>query len=113
MAAAVLLPTRFVGLAAERLFLTEADRLNPVCRNASRNEGILHSAGAVVAQSQVVFGGSALVAVSLNGDAHVGVLLQERSVRLNERLLVGPNVRLVVIELHVLHVLSEELLFGE
>src|SRR5437016_937438 len=50
----VLLPARLVGLGAERLFFAVADGLDAGSIDAALRQGILHGAGAAVAQSQVV-----------------------------------------------------------
>src|SRR5205814_9334485 len=70
-----------------------------------------HGAGTAVAQGQVVFGGSALVAVSLNRERDIGMLLQERDVTLQRRLLIGANRGGVIVKRNVLDVLREHLLF--
>src|SRR5581483_4463995 len=69
--AAVLLPAGFVGLGAERLFLAIADRLDAAVIHAGRHQGVLDSIGAVVAESEVVFGRTTLVAMSFNREIHV------------------------------------------
>ena len=74
---AILLPAGFVRFGAERFFLAVADRLDAIAAHAALNEGILYRVGAIRAQRQVVFSGAALVAVSLNRDVDVGMLLQE------------------------------------
>src|SRR5438067_1310235 len=48
--------------------------------------------------------------MALKREADIGMLLQERHVCLNCRLLVGANIRLVVVEIDVLHILREQLL---
>src|SRR5712692_1533155 len=111
MAAAVLLPASFVAFRAERFFLAVADRLDAAGTDGSGCERILHRRGALVAESQVVLRRPALVAVSLNRDIDVGMLVQEHYVGLNRALLVGANVRLVIIEVNVLHALGEQFLF--
>ena len=82
MPAPVLLPARLVRLRAERLLLAEADSLDPVRRNSSCNQSILHRAGTIVTERKVVLGRPTLVAVSLNGEADIGMLLQEGNIRL-------------------------------
>src|SRR6266704_1604902 len=77
MAATVLLPATFVVLHAERLFLAVADGAQPVCGNSERDDVLLHGAGAAIAETQIVFGGAALVAVSFDGRLDLRVVLQE------------------------------------
>src|ERR1019366_4515528 len=62
--------------------------------------------------SEVVFGGAALVAVPLDGDVNVGMLLQEPRIALQRCLIGCAHIVLVVIEVNVLHVLREEFLLG-
>src|SRR5581483_12185174 len=74
--APVLLPALLVGLGAERLLFAVADGLDAVGSNAGLHQGLLHGIGSVIAQRQVVLGGTALVTVPLNRELNVGVLLQ-------------------------------------
>src|SRR5262245_22125527 len=64
--ATVLLPTGFVCIRALRTLLAVADRLQAVGRNAELGKELLGGSGAPVAETQVVFGRSALVAMSLD-----------------------------------------------
>src|SRR6266478_10233462 len=75
--AAVLLPATFVRLGAERFLLAVADGLDAIAAHSSLDERILYRVRAIGAEGEVIFGGAALVAVSLDGDVNVGVLLQE------------------------------------
>src|SRR5580704_4779261 len=112
MATAVLLPTGLVRFSAERLLFAVADGLDIAGADPSSHQRALHGAGTAVAQSQVVLGGSALVAVSLNREVDVGMLLQESDIRLHRTLLVPSKIGFVVIEVDVLDVLREQLLLG-
>src|SRR5277367_2577731 len=109
MATAILLPTSLGGLVAERLLLAVADRLNVAGADAALRQGALHRACPAVAQRQVVLGGSALVAVSLDHEVDVGMLRQESYIRLQRSLLVSANIGFVVIKVDVLNVLREQL----
>src|SRR5215472_7531878 len=111
VSAAVGLPALLGRLRAERFLLAVADRLDVRRVDAALDQGGLHRVGAAVAQRQVVFGRSPLVAVSLNGEAHVGMLLQEVDIALHRRLLVWTDVRLVEVKEHILHILREQLFF--
>src|SRR5581483_1045351 len=82
MAAAVMLPALIVVLGTERFFFTVADRLDVGRTDAALHQGVLHGIGAVVAQGEVIFLRAALVAVSLNRELHVGMLLQEVDISL-------------------------------
>src|SRR5229473_154728 len=66
---------------------------------------------AIGAEGEVIFGRAALVAVSLDGDVNVGVLLQELCIALQRSLLVRAHIVLVVIEVNVLYVAREQFLF--
>src|SRR5712672_428229 len=101
MSTPVLLPAGLVRLGAERTLFPEARGLNPVGGHSGRYQCVLDRAGTAVAERQVVFSGTALVAVSLNGEGHVRMLLQECSVRLDNCLLVAAHIRLVVIKVDV------------
>src|ERR1035441_7800457 len=69
--AAVLLPARLVVIGALRTFLAVADGLQLVARNTQLGQEFLGGGGAPVAESQVVLGRTALVAMALDGDAGV------------------------------------------
>jgi hypothetical protein len=56
VAAAVLLPARFVALGAERFLLAIADGANAVGVDAQLHQRLLGRVGTIVAQRQVVFG---------------------------------------------------------
>ena len=78
----VLRPAGFGAFGAERLFLAVADGANAIRRNAQRDQRLLGGVGAIVAQRQVVLGRAALVAVALDGELDVGMLLQEARIGL-------------------------------
>src|SRR5580692_706004 len=108
MATAVLLPASFVAFCAERFLLAVADGLDPAGVDARRSQRVFHGTGALVAQGQVVIGRAALVAVSFNRQVDIGMLIEERHIGLDRRLLVGANISLVVVEVHVFNVLAEQ-----
>src|SRR5437879_1905001 len=112
MAAAVLLPAGLAVVVAELLFLAEADGAQAIGGNAQRDEILLDGAGAAVAEREGVFSRGALVAMALDGDAHLGIIAQEVS-RLGEGFAgIGANVTLIEIEVGVAHFLGEELVDG-
>src|SRR5262249_31494430 len=111
MPTAVLLPAVFGVIGAERLFLTVADGLDCVGTDSALDQSSLDRIGAVVAQANVVLGGTALVSGSLNRVVDAGMLLQEVDIALQHSLLVAADIGLVVIEVNILHVLREKLLF--
>src|SRR5579863_6254922 len=108
VAAAVLLPASFIALCAEGFLLAVADRLYAAGTDAACGQRVLHCAGTLVAQSDVVFGRPALVAVSLNRDVHIGVLAEELDVGLHRSLLVGADIGLVIVEINIFDVLIED-----
>src|SRR5208282_3977724 len=69
VAAAVLLPTGFVGFGAEGLLLAPTGGQNVGRRNAEANEVFLDGVGATLTEGEVVFGGTALVAVAFDSEA--------------------------------------------
>src|SRR5260370_38671466 len=77
VAAAILLPARFVVLVAEGLFLAEADGADAIGGDAQGNEILLDGAGAAIAERGVVFGGPALVARAFNGHPELRVVPPE------------------------------------
>src|SRR5437016_4447029 len=110
MTAAVLLPAGLVALHAEGLLLAEADGAEAVGRNTQRNEVLLDGGGAAIAEAQVVFRGTTLVAVAFDGHLESRIVFQE--IRGLRKCLasVGTNVRLVVVEISVAHFSQEELI---
>jgi hypothetical protein len=106
----ILLPASFVALCAEGLFLAVADRLDPAGAHSSSGQRALDCACALVAERQVVLGGSALVAMSFNRKTHILVLAEELSICLDGRLLVTTNIGLIVVEVDVLDILAEQIL---
>src|SRR5579872_7141113 len=110
---AILLPASLIALCAERFLLAVADRLNPARIDSQGSQRVLHRAGTLVAQCQVVIGRSAFVAVSLDREVDIRVLTQELRIRLKRRLLIRTNVGLVIIEIHILDVLREQVLIRD
>src|SRR5258706_2883638 len=111
VSAAILLIATFVRLGAERFLVARADGLDSIATHSSLDEPILHRVRAVGAESQVIFGRAALVAVSLNSDVNVGMLLKELRIALQRALLIRAYIIFVVIEVDVLYVSGEKLLF--
>ena len=68
MSAAVLLPALFVVVGAERLLFAVAHGHHAVGRDAKRYEELLRGLGTAIAERQVVFGGTTLVAMAFNRD---------------------------------------------
>ena len=107
MAAAVLLPAGLVALHAERLLFAVADGGDAVGGNAEGDEVLLGGVGATIAESEVVFGGAALVAMTLDGYFDLRVVLQEVRSLGKSVTSVGANVGLVEVEISVAHFLEE------
>src|SRR5882762_45867 len=112
MTAAVLLPAALVGLGAERLFLTVADRLDTADAESGLHQSVLYGVGPAVAQREVVLGGAAFVAMSLDRELDVRMLAEELRIALDGRLLIRPNGIRVVVEVHVSDALSKQFLLG-
>src|SRR5260370_36192202 len=107
MAATVLLPASLVMLVAEGLLLAEAGGVEAIGGDAQRLEILLDGVGAANAEAQVVFRGTAFVAVAFNDDFNRGVLLQEVCSCGQRSASVRTNVRLVVVEIGVTAFLVE------
>src|SRR5580658_10685182 len=110
--AAVLLPAPFVALGTERLFFSVADRLDAAGADSRRNQSVLHRRGSFVAQGQVIFRGSALVAVPLHRETDGRVLVEELHIAQHRALLIAANVGLVIVEVDILDVLTEQVFIG-
>src|SRR5689334_222446 len=107
MAAAVLLPALFIGLSAERLFLSEAGGRQTVCGHSGRDECLLGRLSAAIAERHVVFGGSPLIAVALDEYPPVRMLVQELCVSLESRVILRPDLIAVIVKIGILDVLIE------
>jgi hypothetical protein len=113
VAAAVLGVALFGGLHAEGLFLAEADRVHAVAGNAEADHVGANGIGTADAESEVVLGGAALVAMSFDVDANGGIRLEEIGGLGKILTSVGTNLGAVVIEVSVPHFLVEELVAGQ
>jgi len=112
VAAAVLGVALFAGLHAEGLFLAEADGVHAIAGDAESDEIRADGIGAAYAESQVVFGGAAFVAVAFDGDAGLRIVLEEVG-GLGEILAsVGTNLGGIVIEVGVANFLVKEFFPG-
>src|SRR6478752_186010 len=112
MIAAVLLPAILVRVSALRLFLAVADGLERVRADAILLQGLLGSVGTAFTQSQVVLGGTAVIAVAFN--LYAPALLLDQLCGLCQRLLrIRTQVRLVIVEENVFDHLGKELIVGD
>src|SRR5690348_8050404 len=108
MIAAVLLPAIVVRFSALRFFLAIADGFERVRANAILLQGLFGGVRAAFTQSQVVLGGTALVAVAFN--LYFPSFLLDELCRLCQCLLrVGTQVSLVIVEENVFDHLGKEL----
>src|SRR5262249_4821464 len=98
----VLLPAGLVLVSAERRFLALADNGDAVDLHTKAAEVLLHRAGAARAETQVVLGAAARVAVALHGDLRAGPLLHPVGVLLQGGLAFVADVRPVELEEDVL-----------
>ena len=103
--AAVALPAGFVVVFADGLLLAEADHVELRGGNAHLDQVVLGGAGTPVAQRDVVLGGTALIAVALDGQLVARVIFQDvaqfRGVGLQGLHGVGAQRGLVVVEIGV------------
>src|SRR5579872_512024 len=105
MHAPVLLPAGFVRFRTLRPFLAVADRLDAIPRHAEADEEFLGRGGAAVAQAEVVFRRSALVAMTFDHDRRVREIAQDGldggGILRQHALRVAADVTLVVIEVSI------------
>src|ERR1700722_4454977 len=108
VSAAVLLVAILSGLHAERLLFAETDGVDAIGGDAQGDEILLRGAGTTIAESKVVFGGAALVAVTFDGDA-LGRIAAEILGGLSEGGAgVGTNVGFVEVEIGVANFTRED-----
>jgi len=108
VAATVLLVAGFSGFGAEGLFFAPAGGVEVIGGKAEADQVFLDGVGATLAESEVVFGGTAFVAVSFNGDVHVGIIFQEVGGLLQGLARVGPDGGGVVVKISVANFLEEQ-----
>ena len=77
VAAAILLPASLGMFVAERLFLAEAGGGKPVGGDSQRFQELLHGVSALLSETEIVFGGAALIAIAFDDDFDVGMRAQE------------------------------------
>src|SRR5271156_4643879 len=106
--AAILLPARFVMLGAERALFAPARCFHAVRRDAERNQVVLRGFGASLAQTQVVFRGSALVAMAFDGDVNLRIGTQELGIFGQSGAGVLAQIGLIELEVRILDVLVEQ-----
>jgi len=95
-------------LHAEGLFLAPTGGSKAVGRNAEADEILLNGVGATVAEGEIVFGGAAFVAMAFDGDAGLGIVLEEVGGLLKSLTSVRTNFSGIVIEEGVADFLGPE-----
>jgi hypothetical protein len=103
----------FGGFGAEGLFFAPTGGAEMVGGNAEADEIFLDGVGAALAESEVVFGGTTLVAMAFDGDTSVGIVLEEVRGFLESGAGIGANIGGVVIEVGVANFLEEEFIKTE
>src|SRR5690348_727342 len=104
------LPASLVLLGTEGLFLAVADGADVGSIHAQLDQVVLDRVGATVAETHVVLGAAAIVAMALDDEIDIGVGLEEGGVGLQGLLRIGADIRLVIVEIGVLDVLLPEVL---
>src|SRR5690348_436324 len=99
-AATILGPARLVRFDAHRTLFAVGDRLHTAGADAERLQVVLHRIGTALTQTEVVFAGAALVAVTFDSHGAGRVLVQPRGLTTQDRLSGRLQVILVVVEVH-------------
>src|ERR1700682_2736918 len=102
MAAAVFLVAVLVRFHTERLLFAVADGAEAICGDTQGNKILFHGAGTAIAKTEVVFGGTTLVAVAFDGDFQLWIVAQEFGGLAEGDASIGANISLVQIEIGVL-----------
>ena len=113
MAAAILLVAGFGGFHAEGLFFAVADGAEAIGRDAQGDEILFHGGGAAIAETEVVFGGAALVAVTFDGGFNVWIGAENFGSRAEGGSRIGANVGFIQIEIGVFDPLFENSVSGK
>src|SRR2546427_3168942 len=112
MAATVLLPASLVALRAEGLLLAEAGGVQTIRSDAQRDEVLRDGIRPANAKTQVVFRGTALVAVAFDVHFDGRVVLQKLGGLGQRGASIRTKVGLVVVEVGVAHFLGPNLIDG-
>ncbi len=107
MAATILLIARLAGFHAEGLFFAVADGAEAIGRDTQGDEIIFYGSGAAVAETEVVFGGTAFVAVTFDGGLNVRVGAKNFGGGGESRARIGANVSFIQIEVRVFDAVLE------
>src|ERR1700733_9095952 len=109
MGAPILLPAGLIVFSAERPLFPPAHRIHTVGGDAERNKVILGGLSSAFTEADVVFSGTALVALAFDGDADLRVRAQKFGGLRQIISGVRANIRLVEVEVRVLYILLEQL----
>ena len=77
MRTAILRPATFTAFGAGRPFFTIGDGAETVSRDAELAQEFLGRGGAAITEAEIVFGGTTLVAMALDGQRVVGELAED------------------------------------
>jgi len=106
----------FGGIGTDGAFLTVADGFELIAGNSESNQSIFGGAGAAVAKTQVVFSGAAFIAMAFNRHDEIGIHLedglQSAGIALQDGLILRPDIALIVVEVKILHLLSQNFLYS-
>src|SRR5882757_5548962 len=108
--AAVLLPAFLVAFHARWLFLAVADGADPVCADSQTDQVLLDRRGAAIAQRQVVFRGTAFIAMAFDHNFDLRIVTQKIRGLGQRGSSVGTEVGFVEIKVSIAHLFQEHLL---
>ena len=95
-------------MCAERFFLSPTASCKLARGDAKTNEILLYSVGAAIAESEIVLGGAALIAMAFDGNLRRGVVLQEICGLLESFPRIRANGCGVVVKVGITNVLEEQ-----
>ena len=101
VSAAVLLPTLFRLIGADRLTPAVGNGVNPVGRHAGIHQEVFGRGGAAVSQAEVVFLAATLVTMAFESEFNAGVFFQKTRVAGQQLFRVSPDVRFVKVEVRI------------
>ena len=101
------MPAALVMFGAELLFFSVADSADAICAYSSLNQGLLAGVGAIFTKGEVVFGGTALVAIPSDDDFDIWMSAQISRILGDDTLIAAGDVIAVVVEEDILDVLAE------
>src|SRR5277367_441108 len=108
MADTVFLPALLVAVGAEGALFAQAGGRQAIGGDAEGDEVVFHGGGAAVTEDEVVFGGTAFVAVAFDGGADFRMVAQELGGLSESFASIGADVGFVEIEVGVFNVSKEQ-----